>query len=78
MINNQQDTDKLIQFILTKFNENKLDNNSLVQIIEFTGSLLNLKTISNYAKDNNLSYNGVKNCRCIVEIFKTKFVIDNE
>jgi hypothetical protein len=38
---------------------------------------LNLKTISDYAKENNLSYNGVKKCRENVEIFNVKFVIDN-
>jgi hypothetical protein len=53
-------------------------NESLVQLIELTGSYLNLKTIPDYAKENNLSYNGVKNFRNIVEIFNVKFVIDNQ
>lgn len=58
--------------------ENKLSNDNLVQIIELCGSYLNLQTISNYSKDNNISYNGVKKCRDIREIFNVKFVIDNE
>ena len=56
-----ENTKKLKEFIYNKFVSNELDNDSLVQIIELSGSLLNLKTISDYAKDNNLSYNGVKN-----------------
>lgn len=55
-----------------------LSNEELVQIIELCGSYLNLKTISDYSRDNNISYNGVKKCRNIVNIFNTKYVIDNE
>ena len=76
--NIQQNTDKLLQFISDKFTNNDIDNDSLVQIIELAGSYLNLKTISDYAKVNNLSYNGVKKFREIKEIFNTKFVIDND
>ena len=50
----------------------------LVQIIELAGSYLNLQTISDYAKENNMTYNGVKKCREIQTLFNTKFVIDNE
>ena len=56
---------------------NILDNADLVQIIELSGQLLNLQTISDYAKSNNMSYNGVKKHRDIKEIFGIKFVIDN-
>ena len=56
---------------------NELNNKNLVQIIELCGAFLNLKTISSYAKYKNLSYNGVKKTRQIVNIFETKFVIDN-
>ena len=74
----QQNTDKLLQFTYNKFINGELDNNSLVQQIELLGSLLNLQTLPKYAKSNNLSYNGVKNHRNIIEIFEVKFVIDNE
>ena len=49
-----------------------------IQFIELAGSYLNLQTISYYAKSNNMSYNGVKKCRLVTEIFGTKYVIDNE
>jgi len=57
--------------------ENKITNDCLVQLIELCGGYLNLKTIPNYAKDNNLSYNGVKKTRNIINLFNIKFVIDN-
>ena len=53
-------------------------NEFLVQIIELSGSFLNLQTISDYAKVHGMSYNGVKTCRNIITLFNTKFVIDNE
>ena len=72
-----ENTDKLLKFISDKFENDEIDNNSLVQIIELCGNYLNLQTIVDYAKNNNLSYNGVKKCRTIKTIFNTKFVIDN-
>ena len=74
----QQNTDKLLEFTYNKFINNELNNNSLVQQIELNVSLLNLQTISNYSKTHNMSYNGVKNFRKIVEIAGIKFVIDND
>jgi hypothetical protein len=56
----------------------ELKNEDMVQIIEHIGSYLNLKTISEYARENNLSYNGVKKFRTIRKIFSVKFVIDNQ
>jgi len=74
----QENTKKLCEFIHNKVCDNSLNNDSLVQIIELCGDYLNLKTISNYAKENELSYNGVKNNRTIKELFGAKFVIDND
>jgi hypothetical protein len=71
-------TDKLLQFITNKFMDGQLDNDSLVQLIELSGSFLNLATIPNYAKANKLTYNGVKKCRTIKQILGVKWVIDNE
>jgi hypothetical protein len=71
-------TNKIKEFIYNKFINDDLNNDSLVQIIELSGMLLNLKSISNYAKDNDLSYNGVKHHRNIVELFGNKFVLDND
>jgi hypothetical protein len=73
-----ENSNKLKEFIYNKFLNKELNNDSLVQIIELSGSLLNLQTISNYAKKNNISYNGVKNHRNIVRLFDVKFVIENE
>lgn len=56
----------------------KWSNNGMVQLIEVVGDFLNLQTIPDYAKTHNLSYNGVKKTRTIVEIKEVKFVIDND
>jgi len=56
----------------------KWSNDALVQLIALAGDFLNLKTIPEYSKENNMSYNGVKNFRNIINIFGIKFVIDNE
>jgi len=65
------------ELIYKKVCNGELSNDELVQIIELAGSFLNLQTISKYAKENKLSYNGVKNNRKIIKIFDVKFVIDN-
>lgn len=69
---------KLNDFLNLKMYDGDFTNDDLVQFIESAGKYLNLQTIPDYAKDNNLSYNGVKKYRKIVEIFNVKFVIDND
>lgn len=64
--------------LMKSIEQKKWSNAALVQLIEVSGSFLNLKTIPDYAKEHNLSYNGVKKTRQIVEIFNQKFVIDND
>ncbi|GAG11596.1 unnamed protein product, partial [marine sediment metagenome] len=71
-------TKKLIKFVSSKFENDELNNDSLVQLIELCGSYLNLQDIPTYAKNHNLSYNGVKKFRCIKTILNKKFVIDND
>jgi len=56
----------------------ELTNAFLVQNIELSGRYLNLKTRSDYANENNKSYNGVKNCRKNIRLFNVNFIIDNE
>lgn len=60
---------ELEQVILNKIAkliyEGKLSNEFLVQNIEQSGRFLNLQTISDYAKEHKLSYNGAKNFRNI-------------
>jgi len=73
-----KNTDKLCELIYNEMQKGYLNNASLVQIIELCSSLLNLQTISQYAKTNNLSYNGVKNNREVKKINGVPFVIDND
>ena len=61
-----------------KIQTEQWSNIALVQLIELSGGFLNLKTIPDYAKENNMSYNGVKKFRKIETIFGVKFVIDNK
>lgn len=68
----------ICEHIGKRFVANELSNDDMVQLIEYCGGFLNLKTIPNYAKDNNLSYNGVKNFRTIKIIYGVHFVVDNE
>jgi hypothetical protein len=73
----QENTKKLIDFVCEKFEKGELNNESLVELFKRTGMYLNLQTISDYAKANGMSYEGVKKCRKIEEIYGVKFVIDN-
>jgi len=70
--------EKILNRLSELIETNQLNNEDLVQIIEHVGSYLNLETISEYAKKNNLSYNGVKKYRKIIKLFNVKFVIDNQ
>jgi hypothetical protein len=72
-----ENTTKLLKFTAENFEKRKLDNDSLVQLIELCGNYLNIQSIADYAKANKMSYNGVKNHRQIVKIFNQKFIIDN-
>ena len=56
----------------------ELSNSDLVQIIELCGSYLNIRTRSQYAKEEGKSYNGAKNFRTNITLFGKKFVIDND
>lgn len=69
---------KLIEFLDSKMHDGDFTNYDIVQFIESCGKYLNLQTIPQYAKESNLSYNGVKKFRTIIKLFNVKFVIDNE
>ena len=70
---------KLLNFISLKHEAGELNDQDLVSIIKLCGEdYLNLKTISKYATDNNMSYPGAKKFRNPVTIFGVKFIIDNE
>lgn len=65
--------DKLVLEKFEKFLfEKEYSNILLVKIIEISGSYLNLQTISDHSKSNNISYNGAKNNRTIIELFNKK------
>ena len=70
--------DRIILNIYKGLESNTLSNDDLVQIIEVTGSYLNLATISKYALNNKISYNGAKKYRNVKKIFGVRFVIDNQ
>lgn len=74
---NNELKDKIILNIMKGMEQNMLSNADLIEIIEAAGKYLNLRTISDYAKQNNVSYNGVKNFREKIELFNVNFVIDN-
>jgi len=67
-------TERFYKFVV----KNDVSNEFLVEIIKLSGNFLNLRTISDYARENNLSYQGVKTSRTIQKIFNVKFVIDNK
>ena len=69
---------KLSDFLDEKMMEQSFTNEDLVHFIEQVGRYLNLETLPNYAVKHKMSYNGVKKHRQVQEIFKVKFVIDND
>jgi hypothetical protein len=74
----QENTKKLIDFVSRKFEAGEIDNSSLVELFKHTGIYLNLQTVAGYARNNKMSYEGVKKCRKVEEIYGVKFVIDND
>jgi hypothetical protein len=69
---------KLLLFLDEKMYNGSFTNEDLVQFIESVGKYLGLQTLPDYAKENKMSYNGVKKFRDIKEVLGVKFVIDNE
>lgn len=53
----------------------ELQTEAQVKIIELVNQFLDLKTIANYARENKMSYNGVKNFRRLISINNVKFVV---
>lgn len=67
--------DKIEEYVYKTICKNELD---IVQLFERLAPYANLKTIQQYATDNNISYNGAKNNRTITVLFGTKYIADNE
>jgi hypothetical protein len=56
----------------------EIENDDLIKILEHLGKILNVKTLSQYARDNGLTYNGAKKrCKYVVMINNLDFYIDN-
>ena len=72
---NKRHLDKLEEYVYKAICKDELD---VVQIFERLNVYANLKSISQYAKDNKLFYNGVKKHREIITLFGCKFVADND
>lgn len=75
-MSNTHKTNDLAQRVSDWVIDKNPTNETLVQIIELLGDFAELKTISQYATDNNMSYNGVKKHRKIIELFGNKYVYD--
>lgn len=76
-MSNERIYSKIADHLSQRIENGELSNEEMVQLIKLIGGYLNLRTIPEYAKENNLSYTGVKKFRTIKTIFNTNFVIDN-
>lgn len=70
--------DKIEEYVYKCICKNELSTLGLVQIFERLNTYARLKTITQYAKDNNISYNGAKNNREVIELFGVKLIADND
>lgn len=65
--------------IFSNYENGAVSDEQLVQTIELAAMHLNLRTVTNYAKSNNITYNGaLKRKLRKIEIDKITFIIDNE
>lgn len=69
--------DKIEEYIYKCLQKGELSNDNLVQIIERINVYLNLKTIQQFATDNEKSYNGAKKYQTIISLFGCKLIADN-
>ncbi len=74
-IKNIEHLDKIEEYVYKCISKDELD---LVQLFERLQPYCNLKSISKYAKDNKISYNGAKNNRNVVTLFGNKYISDNK
>lgn len=77
-MNISENGERLISFVFSKYNENELTDEDLVQNIVLCFDLLNLKTVSQYAREKGKTYRGVKEfSKNIIKINNHDFVVDN-
>ncbi len=65
-----------IKTVFKGISEEKYTVKELSVLVQYIAQELNLKTTSNYAKDNNMSYNGVKKHRPYILIDGVKFHVE--
>lgn len=79
MNKNIEKTNKLLKFISDKHQSQEINDDSLVSICVLCFDYLNLKTISQYAKENGKTYRGVKEfSKDIININQFKFIKDGD
>lgn len=70
----------MLERLKKRIYEKYVSNLFLVELIKLSGDHLNLMTVPDYAKTNNISYVGaVKDTklRTNIELFNVKFIIEN-
>lgn len=60
------------------FYSGDLTNDDLIEILQSIKELLQLKSVKQYADENNISKTGVYTCRKPIEFCTFKLVVDNE
>lgn len=74
-----ENTNKLLKFISDKHQSEEINDDSLVSICVLCFDYLNLKTISQYAKEKGKTYRGVKEfSKDIININQFKFIKDGD
>jgi hypothetical protein len=69
----------IMERLFEVIHNNELENSDLVQIFEHIAIILNVQTITNYAKSENISYNGaLKRKLETTKIDGQTFIINNE
>lgn len=70
--------DTIINHLSQRIEAGELSNNDLVEIIKLIGNdYLGLKTIPDFAKAHKMTYPGAAKQKGKIELFGTKFIIDN-
>ena len=70
---------QLKEKLFQNYENGSVSDDDLVQLIELASNYLNLKTITNYAKANKITYNGALKRKLNKVIIDSQiFIIDNE
>lgn len=69
---------KIKKSIDLAFMKGEITNVELVELIEQVASYGNIHKVSEYAKENGMTVQGVYKCRNVVNLLGYKFVLDND